>query len=44
MQYNAALAITCAVRGSLGKNFIKNKVWNLYKNGDGIVNFAIFLN
>ena len=28
MQYNAAPAITGAIRGSSRENFIKNKVWN----------------
>ena len=40
-KYDAALAIAGAIGGSsTEKNFIKNP----YKNGDGIENFAIFLN
>ena len=44
IQYNAALAITGAVKGFSRENSIKNQVWNPYNNGDGIGNFAIYLN
>ena len=42
IQYNAALPITGAIRGSFKKKFIKNKALNSFSNDGGAGNFASF--
>ena len=43
-QYNASLAITGAIRGTLKRNFTRNWALNLnqFNQGDSIENFAVF--
>ena len=42
IQYNAALAITRAIRGTSRENVIKNSAMNPYSKGDGTGNFFSF--
>ena len=44
IQYNAALAITGAIRGSSREKLYQELGLESYNNGDGIGNFVNFLN
>ena len=42
LQYNAALVITGAIRGTSKENFIMKKAWNHFKIDDGIENYPSY--